>query len=689
MPRHSLGGTSGRRAHLCVGAAGLLLATDAGRCRDVCPHLFDLSAGQGRPSEESRFATTIAHPKETLESVSMDYISGLPKPQNTLRRKGTAHLFFKHVVKYWGLPKDIVSDRDSRFTGVFWTELFRLLGSTLSMSSSYHPQSDGQTERFNSMLEEYLRHFVRGTQKDWVKLLDVAQLCFNAQKSSSTNKSAFEIVTGQQPLLPHTLDSPQGVRSPLARSFSQEWKQNVEIARSCLEKAQKRMKKYADNNRRFVEFNAGDLVMVKVPDPRLSKSSRGRDPRLMQNVFHVSQLKKYSADKEDDARNQPSRPQLELKKTKEKVAEAILNHRVTSTAKRTHNEYLVKWKGCSSEENTWERPQGLSTACRSLPCFHAPRTSPSQLFNEIHISNPCAIYCFATAPCLKLLLLLHIVLLILSARCASVGRYSVVVLLSGGSSRLLRTASHTVPLPPHCGRRTNECSPPTSLAHFPKILNRVAGGSDGVAALGRYTHSLPAQLSKSFSSPQIFAVCLPSSSKDPGLVNGRSIPLNKTLLAVDGVGQGGFKISSSRPYSVLQTSIFQALTDAFEKEAGGLNLSLIQPPVKPFKVCYAVDEIQGWRGGPAVPTIDLVLQSEDVFCRIYGSNSMVRVRTKNKVETWCLGFLDGGDAPKTSIIIGGRQLEDNLLQFDLERGRLGFSSSLLVQSTNCSNFDVN
>ncbi|KAL0295385.1 UNVERIFIED_CONTAM: hypothetical protein Scaly_3105000 [Sesamum calycinum] len=113
------------------------------------------------------------------------------------------------------------------------------------------------------MMEEYLRHFVRGTQKDWVKLLDVAQLCFNAQKSSSTNKSAFEIVTRQQPLLPHTLDSPQGVRSSLAQSFSKNGSK-VDIARSCLEKAQKRMKKYADNNRRFVEFNARDLVMVKV-----------------------------------------------------------------------------------------------------------------------------------------------------------------------------------------------------------------------------------------------------------------------------------------------------------------------------------------------------------------------------------------------------------------------------------------
>ncbi|KAL0454953.1 UNVERIFIED_CONTAM: Transposon Tf2-11 polyprotein [Sesamum latifolium] len=248
-------------------------------------------------------------------------------------------------------------------------------------------------------------------KKDWVKLLDVAQLCFNAQKSSSTNKSAFEIITGQQPLLPHTLDSRQSVRSPLAQNFSQEWKQNVDIARTCLEKAQKRMKKYADQNHRFFEFNAGDLVMVKIPDPRLSKSSRGRDPRLMQkyvgplsimkrigtvayrielppwwkihNVFHVSQLKKYLADREDDARNQPSRPQLELTKTKEKVAETILNHQVTRTAKREHTEYLVKWKGCSSEENTWEQVTNLKAFLPLVEASHAARTSLSQVGENV------------------------------------------------------------------------------------------------------------------------------------------------------------------------------------------------------------------------------------------------------------------------------------------------------------------
>ncbi|KAL0421451.1 UNVERIFIED_CONTAM: hypothetical protein Slati_3168000 [Sesamum latifolium] len=159
------------------------------------------------------------------------------------------------------------------------------------------------------------------------------------------------------------------------------------------------MKKYAYQNRRFIDFNAGDVVMVKVPDSRLLKSSKGRDPQLMQkyfgplpiikrigtmvykielsfwwkihNVFHVSQLKKYSADKEDDACNQPSHPQLELTKTKEKVAEAILNHRVINTAKRNHTEYLVKWKGCSSEENTWERVTNLKAFLPLVEDYHA------------------------------------------------------------------------------------------------------------------------------------------------------------------------------------------------------------------------------------------------------------------------------------------------------------------------------
>nr|XP_016441632.1 PREDICTED: uncharacterized protein LOC107767225 [Nicotiana tabacum] len=111
-------------------------------------------------------------PKRPWKSVSLDFITGLPKyatfivAPKYISTEDTTQLFFSHVVKYWGLPKDIVSDRDSRFTSNFLTQLFKCLGSKLSHSSSFHPQSDGQTERFNGMLEEYHRHFVTGLQKN-------------------------------------------------------------------------------------------------------------------------------------------------------------------------------------------------------------------------------------------------------------------------------------------------------------------------------------------------------------------------------------------------------------------------------------------------------------------------------------------------------------------------------------------
>ncbi|KAK3040020.1 hypothetical protein RJ639_027331 [Escallonia herrerae] len=248
----------------------------------------------------------------------------------------------RYVVKYWGMPQDIVSDRDSRFTGNFWIELFKLFGSQLSMSSSYHPESDGQTERFNSMLEEYLRHFVSATQKNWVKLLDVAQLCFNSRKSSSTGKSAFEIVNGQQPLLPHTVNVPNAEKSPRAISFSEEWRQNIDLAHSYLEKAARRMKKHADKNRISQEFNVGDKVMVKLL-PQDRKFLRGRDSRLLQKyegpltivkkigkmaykvdpphwwsrqlhpIFHVSMLKPFYEDTADPSRGQIKRQGLKPK----------------------------------------------------------------------------------------------------------------------------------------------------------------------------------------------------------------------------------------------------------------------------------------------------------------------------------------------------------------------------------------
>lgn len=103
----------------------------------------------------------------------------------------------------------------------------------------------------------------------------------------------------------------------------------------------------------------------------------------------------------------------------------------------------------------------------------------------------------------------------------------------------------------------------------------------------------------------------------------------------------------------------------------------------PFEVCYDSNKILSSRLGPAVPNIDLELHSPDVVWRIFGANLMVRA---SKGVT-CLGFVDEGSHPRASIVIGAYQLEDNLLQFDLDRSRLGFSSLLLFRRTNCANFN--
>ena len=73
-----------------------------------------------------------------------------------------AKLFFKHMVKYWGLPLNIVLDKYARFTSKFWTALFKLVGTKLFKSSAYHLQIDGQNKQINTLLEDYLRHYVWG-----------------------------------------------------------------------------------------------------------------------------------------------------------------------------------------------------------------------------------------------------------------------------------------------------------------------------------------------------------------------------------------------------------------------------------------------------------------------------------------------------------------------------------------------
>ncbi|XP_060169344.1 probable aspartic proteinase GIP2 [Lycium barbarum] len=161
-------------------------------------------------------------------------------------------------------------------------------------------------------------------------------------------------------------------------------------------------------------------------------------------------------------------------------------------------------------------------------------------------------------------------------------------------------------------------------------------------------------------------------------INDNVVPINTTLLRITKNGKGGTKISTVEPWTKMETSIYNAFTETFVKL---LPRATRVEPVAPFKVCYDRWSFGDTRTGPGVPPIELGLLNNKTWT-MFGANSIVQV---NHVQ--CLGFVDAGPEPTTSIVIGAHQIEDHLMQFDIANKRLGFSSSLLIDQTACGNFN--
>jgi len=113
--------------------------------------------------------------------------------------KELAFSFMKEIWCLYGLPESIVSDRDTRFTSKFWTTLMQLLQVKLNLSTAFHPESDGQTERVNQTLEQYLRSYCSYQQDNWISLLPFSEHAYNTSMSQSTKASPFEINSGFSP----------------------------------------------------------------------------------------------------------------------------------------------------------------------------------------------------------------------------------------------------------------------------------------------------------------------------------------------------------------------------------------------------------------------------------------------------------------------------------------------------------
>ncbi|KAK3031178.1 hypothetical protein RJ639_035335 [Escallonia herrerae] len=256
------------------------------------------------------------------------------------------------------------------------------------------------------------------------------------------------------------------------------------------------------------------------------------------------------------------------------------------------------------------------------------------------------------------------------------------------------------------------------------LLEGLPRGASGMVGLGRTTISLPSQLS----TPK-FALCLPPKIKSKGVVifgnppyafyppynkkksidlqfsytklynnpvhpsaeyligvtgitiDKKRIPISPALLSINNKGDGGTKISTIVPFTVLESSIYNGLKQAFSKGVQAMNVSKVAP-VAPFTECFSTEFLGYTPTGPFVPEIGFVFENKEMYWELYGVNSMVEISRK----VVCLAFVDGGAGPRTSIVIGSHQLQDNVVEFDLAASRVGFSGDLINAHAGCDGF---
>jgi hypothetical protein len=159
-----------------------------------------------------------------------------------------ARVFVSEVIHLHGIPKKIISDRDSRFTSRFWTSLQSALGTQLNLSTAYHPETDGKTERVNQVMEDMLRMYVMDNQTQWEKYLPLVEFAYNNSFHSSIGMPPYEALYGRPCRTPLSWDRLED-RVTVGPELIQEMEEQVIQIRQRLKEAQDRQKSYADAHR--------------------------------------------------------------------------------------------------------------------------------------------------------------------------------------------------------------------------------------------------------------------------------------------------------------------------------------------------------------------------------------------------------------------------------------------------------
>ncbi|KAA0051054.1 pol protein [Cucumis melo var. makuwa] len=341
------------------------------------------------------------------ESVSMDFITGLPKTlkgytviwvvvdrltksahfvpgKSTYTASKWGQLYMTEIVRLHGVPVSIISDRDARFTSKFWKGLQLTLGTRLDFSTAFHPQTDGQTERLNQILEDMLRACVLEFSGNWDSHLHLMEFAYNNSYQAAIGMAPFEALYGKCCRSPVCWGE-VGEQRMLGPELVQTTNAAIQKIRARMLTAQSRQKSYADVRRKDLEFEVGDMVFLKVAPMKgvLRFVKKGKlSPRFVgpfeileqigpvayrlalpssfaavHDVFHISMLRKYVADPTHVVDFEPLQISENLSYEEQPVE--VLTREVKKLRSREIPLVKVLWQNHRVEEATWEKEEDM------------------------------------------------------------------------------------------------------------------------------------------------------------------------------------------------------------------------------------------------------------------------------------------------------------------------------------------
>jgi transposase InsO family protein len=350
---------------------------------------------------------SLPRPKGPWKEISMDFITGLPACKDkrggadfdavlvvvdryskmsryipchkTITAPQLAERLWESVFSLFGTPDGIVSDRGTVFTSQFWSAFCHYLYIERRLSTAYHPQTDGQTERQNQILEQYLRSYCNRWRNDWVGKLPFAEFTYNNSKHTVLHDSPFHVVYGYHPNLPWNSTEPEGRLTgevPAAKQRAETLKLMRMKLQKLWDQAQGNSKKYYDKHHidkhfaldewvllstKNIHFKIGKLAPKFIGPFKITECIGEAAYRLelpsmydrLHNVFNVNLLKEYHIRKGEgpESYGKGELPELaEDDEDQEWEVEAIVDDRKQG---KRQIEYLIKWKDWPEDHNTW------------------------------------------------------------------------------------------------------------------------------------------------------------------------------------------------------------------------------------------------------------------------------------------------------------------------------------------------